>query len=520
MKKVLVLKNAYFDSAFLMLISKALKQRAGILEAALVMATDVNLEILREIGLLEDQKLSASPNDLIIALEGKTEKALKQALAAARDSLHQRRSRIEEDEAYRPVSLQGAVRMIPDANLAIISVPGIYAAREARKALHAGLHVMLFSDHVALEDEIALKKLAGRKGLLMMGPDCGTALINGKPLCFANVVRRGNIGVVAASGSGLQELTCLIHHFGAGVSQAIGTGGRDLRKEVGGLMMVTGVEALKADPSTEVIVVLSKPPAGQVARKVLARLRQTGKPFVVHFVGSKALPDSERSHFAGDLEETAAMAAALSKGQRYRRHSSSLRGWDRIVRQETRRMARGQEYLRGLYTGGTLADEALVLFERRGIDVHSNIHIVPARILRDPHRSVKHTIVDLGDDLFTGGRPHPMIDPDLRAERLAKEMEDPEVACLLLDFVLGYGAHEDPCGSLVKTLKQAKSKAMKRGGYLPVVTSITGTEGDAQNREKQRKKLESVGCIVMPSNTQAALLALRIIKKAARHDKG
>jgi FdrA protein len=520
MKKVLVLKNAYFDSVFLMLVSKGLKQIAGIQDAALVMATDVNLEILREIGLLEDQKRSASPNDLIIALEGKSEKALNQALRSARDSIHKRKTGIDEEEEYRPVSLEGAVKMIPDANLAIISVPGAYAAREARKALHAGLHVMLFSDHVALEDEIELKKLAGRKGLLMMGPDCGTALINGKPLCFANVVRRGNIGVVAASGSGLQELTCLIHHFGAGISQAIGTGGRDLRKEVGGLTMLTGVEALKSDPSTDVIVVLSKPPAGQVARKVLATLRQTGKPFVVHFIGLKTLPASERSRFAGDVEETAAMAAALSKGQRYRRPPSSSPEWDRIAKQETRSMAPKQKYLRGLYTGGTLADEAMMVFERHGIRIYSNIHIDPARVLRDPHISLRHTIVDLGDDRFTVGRPHPMIDPTIRAERIVKEMEDPEVACLLLDFVLGYGAHEDPCGSILKTLKQARNKAMKRGGYVPIVTSVTGTEGDAQNKEKQRKKLESMGCVVMPSNAQAARLALQIIRKAARHDKG
>ena len=519
MKKVLVLKNAYFDSAFLMLVSKSVKQMAGILDAALVMATEVNLGILREIGLLEDQELSASPNDLIIALQGKSEKALEQALRSAGDLLHKRKTRIEEKEEYRPVSLEGAIKMMPDANLAIISVPGIYAAREARKALHAGLHVMVFSDHVALEDEIELKKLAARKGLLMMGPDCGTALINGKPLCFANAVRRGNIGVVAASGSGLQELTCLIHHFGAGISQAIGTGGRDLRKEVGGLTMLTGIEALKSDSSTDVIVVLSKPPAGQVASKVLARLRQTGKPFVIHFVALKSLPASGRSHFAGDLEETAAMAAALSKGRNYRRRASGSPGWDRIVRQETRSMAPGQKYLRGLYTGGTLADEAMMVFERQGFHIHSNIPSDPARVLRDPHLSVRHTIVDLGDDRFTVGRPHPMIDPSIRAERIAKEMEDPEVACLLLDFVLGYGAHEDPCGSILKTLKQAKNKAMKRGGYLPVVTSITGTEGDAQNREKQRKKLESMGCVVMPSNVQAARLALQIIRKA-RHDKG
>jgi succinyl-CoA synthetase alpha subunit len=515
MKKVVVFKNAYFDSAVLMLVSKVVQQIAGLRNAALVMATEVNLAILREIGLVEEGKPIASPNDLIIALEGTSEKALNRALQDARDLLHKRTAGIGEDEAYRPVSLEGALKMIPNANLAVISVPGIYAAREARKALHGGLHVMLFSDHVSLEEEIALKKLAGRKGLLMMGPDCGTALINGKPLCFANAVRRGNIGIVAASGSGLQELTCLIHHAGAGVSQAIGTGGRDLTKEVGGLTMLAGVEALGSDPATEVIVALSKPPDPQVAGRVLAKLKETGKAFVVHFIGLKTLPSSERSRFAGDLEETAAMAVALSKGRPYRRRIYTSPQWNRMVNEETRSLAPGQRYLRGLYTGGTLADEAIMIFERGPFAIHSNIHTDPGRVLRDPHCSLEHTIVDLGDDPFTVGRPHPMIDPDIRAERILKEMEDPEVACLLLDAVLGYGAHEDPCGSLINVLKQARSKTRRRGGYLPIVASITGTDGDGQHREKQKKKLESIGCLVMPSNAQAARLALQIIRKAA-----
>jgi succinyl-CoA synthetase alpha subunit len=513
MEKVLVLKNAYFDSAFLMLVSKAVKQLPGIRDAALVMGTEVNIEILRGIGLLGPVAQSVSPNDLIIAIQGQSAKTLNHAMDAAKKLLRQRKTGIEEEGEYRPVSLQGALRIIPDANLVVISAPGLYAAREARKALDAGLHVMLFSDHVSLEEEIALKKKAVRKDLLMMGPDCGTALINGKPLCFANVVRRGNIGVVAASGSGLQELTCLIHHFGGGLSQAIGTGGRDLRREVGGLMMLTGIEALTQDPSTKVIVVLSKPPDGQVADKVHARLKQTGKPCVIHFVGLKAVPASGDAHFAGDLEETAAMAVALSKGKRYRRPKRSSPETDPIVKQETRDLGAGQKYLRGLYAGGTLAEEALVLFEREGYDIYSNIRMNPEKTLKDPHRSFRHTIVDLGEDRFTAGRPHPMIDPDIRAQRIEKETAGPEVACLLLDFVLGYGAHEDPCGALLKTLKEAKDRAEKRGGHLAVVASITGTEDDPQNKREQSKKLESIGCVVMPSNAQAARLALQIMRE-------
>jgi succinyl-CoA synthetase alpha subunit len=512
-KKVAVLKNSYYDSAFLMLTSKALRQIPGIKDAALMMATESNLAILMEMGLFEPETGTTTPNDLIIAVKGESRDVLERALKAAEELLHKRKTLIEGVREYRPVSLDRALKMLPEANLVIISVPGVYASREARKALMRGLHVMLFSDHVSLEEEVRLKKLANQRGLLMMGPDCGTAIINGKPLCFANVVRRGNIGVAAASGSGLQELICLVHDLGGGISQAIGTGGRDLQKEVGGMMMLMGIEALASDTATEVIAVLSKPPARDVAEKILSRLRHTRKPCVAHFIGLETKPASENLWFSGDLEEAAAMAVALSRGQRYEGHGISMAGMEQAMEQETGRMAGTQKYLRGLYAGGTLADEAMIIFEREGFAVYSNIQTNPERILQNPHASCQHTIIDLGDDRFTMGRPHPMIDPSIRAARIEKEMEDPEVAVMLLDFVLGYGSHEDPCGSILGTLKRAKDRAKDRGGNLTVVASITGTKADYQNKDDQRKKLESIGCLVMPSNTRAALLALQIIRK-------
>jgi FdrA protein len=514
-KKAIVLKNSYFDSAFLMLTSKALRQILGIKDAALVMATEANVEILREIGLLDSDIGGTTPNDLIIAVEGESQGVLGKALKTAEELLHKRKTVTEEGGEYRPASLGGALKMLPEANLVIISVPGEYASREARRALERGLHVMLFSDHVPVEEEVRLKRLAGEKRLLMMGPDCGTAIINGKPLCFANVVRRGNIGVAAASGSGLQELVCLIHDLGGGISQAVGTGGRDLQKEVGGMMMLTGVEALASDPATEVIAVLSKPPAPEVAERILSQLRHTGKRCVVHFIGVETKRASGNLWFSGNLEEAAATAVALSRGQCYEGHGISMAGMEQAIARETGRMAGTQKYLRGLYTGGTLADEAMIIFEREGFAVYSNIQTNPDRILQDPHISCRHTIIDLGDERFTRGRAHPMIDPSIRAARIEKETEDSGVAVMLLDFVLGYGSHEDPCGSILGTLKRAKERAKDRGGNLTVIASITGTKEDYQNKEDQKKKLESIGCLVMSSNTRAALLALHIIRKIA-----
>jgi FdrA protein len=515
-KKILVEKDSYYDSVFLMLINSEVKKVRGVREAVVSMGTEVNPQLLGEIGFSSAQLDSATPNDLIIAVEAEEEKIVQEAFELARELLTRKKSQRETEGAYRPVDLDTATEMVPEANLLIISVPGRHAAREARKALGSGLHVMLFSDNVSLEEEVALKKLAAEKGLLMMGPDCGTAVINGKPLCFANVLRRGSIGLVAASGTGLQEVSCSINRLGQGISQAIGTGGRDLGPEVGGTMMLMGIEALKRDPRTEVIVVISKPPAETVARKVIGRLEQAGKPCVVHFIGRKGGASSGTVQYAANLEETAGMAVALLEGRPYNPQSFSLGQQEvrRLVEKETGGMSKNQRYLRGLYTGGTLADEALILFEGQVDRIYSNNQTRPELVLPDPHRSKEHSIVDLGDDVFTRDRPHPMIDPSIRVQRIEEEMEDGEVAVLLLDCVLGYGSHHDPAGAMAESILRARSAVEKRNGHLAVVASVTGTEADFQNFEEQKHKLEEAGCIVMPSNYRAALLALEIVKEA------
>lgn len=508
MKKAIVEKDSYYDSVILMLINKEVKQIPGVKDAGVSMGTEANIDLLKGIGLSTPEMEEARPNDLIVVVEGDSEDVVDKAILLAKELLSKKKSRAEEEGEYRPVSLDTALKMMPDANLLVVSVPGAYAAVEVRKALENGRHVMLFSDNVSLEDEIELKDLAVEKGLLMMGPDCGTAIINGKPLCFANVVRQGDIGIAAASGTGLQEVTCLIDKLGCGISQGIGTGGRDLKdSRVGGMMMLMGIEALKNDPETKVIAVISKPPAEEAAGKVISRLRETGKPCVIHFVGLPAGEPAGNLRFAGSLEETAGMAAALSRGEEYRPRTFSIpeSEIEKIVRKETAGMAPRQKYLRGLFTGGTLADEAMIIFEREVGNVYSNNQTRP--------ESVGHTLVDLGDDVFTVGRPHPMIDPSTREERIGKEAEDPDVALLLLDIVLGYGSHEDPAGAILESLKKAKRKAEERGGYLSVVASIIGTAGDFQDLAEQKKKLESIGCLVMPSNYQASMLALKIIRE-------
>ncbi len=515
MKKIIIKKESYYDSVFLMLASKEVKKISGVVEAVASMGTKTNVDLLKNIGFDANELNEVSPTDLIIAVKADDEETIEKAFEALDDFLSKKSYAGGDQEDYRPVSLDSAVRILPQCNLAVISVPGAYAARETRLALNKGLHVMLFSDNVPIEDEIELKRLALDRGLLMMGPDCGTAIINGRPLCFANSVKRGSIGLVAASGSGLQEVTCCIDKMGAGISQALGTGGRDLKDpRVGGLMMRMGIQALSEDEATKVIVVISKPPAAKLAEEVISRLKMTNKPCVICFLGQRKRPQEENLWFAESLEETACLAVERSESEPAAPAALalSLEEIERVAAKEIERMTPDQKYLRGLYAGGTLADEAMFAFEWQGIEIFSNIQPNKDFLLKDPHVSQQHTIVDLGDDAFTAGRPHPMIDPSIRTERLEAEISDPRVALVLLDVVLGYGAHENPVGQMMDVLAKTRQLDQQMGRHISIVASITGTEQDFQNIEEQKEMLESHNCIVMPSNYQASRLAASIIK--------
>src|SRR2546423_3276747 len=461
-----------------MQLSAALTKLPGVEQASAIMATPANLELLREARLLNGDKLAASPNDLLLALRGKSAATLQAALAHAVAALDKPAAAPASDGLkHEPLrSLQMALGTAPKANLALISVPGDYAAAEAMKALRLGLNVMLFSDNVPGADEVALKRYARSRGLLVMGPDCGTALIDGVPLGFANAVRRGAVGVVGASGTGTQQVTCLVHRAGGGISHAIGTGGHDLSQEVGGITMLAGLEKLAADPDTKVIVLISKPPAPAVAKAVLDQAKRAGKPVVVNFVG--AAIDEKGVHGARTLEEAAAAAVALAMGRKPAYRSPAIKA-PRI------RFKASQRYIRGLFSGGTFCYEASALLG----NAWSNAPVDPKRKLDDVWKSREHTLIDLGDDVFTRGRPHPMIDHRLRNERLLQEAADAEVAVILMDVVLGYGAHPDPGGEMVPAIRKAHDIARKKGRALAIVGAVCGTDEDPQGLERQEAAL-------------------------------
>ncbi len=504
----------YYDSVQLMRASQVLSGLNQVKQAIIAMGTDANKHVLSEVGLLTHEVAAAGANDLMIVVEAESDEAARSAVEAAdRVLTENNRSAVSGGvvEAL-PKTQEQARSRLTDANLTLISVPGSYAALEAAKALHAGMHVFLFSDNVTREEELALKKLASSKGLLMMGPGCGTAVINGVALGFANVLKRGPVGIVGASGTGLQELTTLVDRGGVGISQAIGVGGRDLSESIGGLMMLQALSMLADDADTQVIALISKPPHPSVTPKILAAARATGKPIIVNFLGDNRAEVKEGIHFTTTIANTAEVILQKVNGDDKAYYPLDAAEFRRLVDNERQRLRPDQRYVRGLFSGGSLCDEAMDILHHQLGRIYSNIPLSPEWALEDAWHSKAHSCIDLGEEEFTRGRPHPMIDLRLRQERLLKEAGDPEVAVILLDVVIGYGAHDDPAGALSESIRMAKAKASAAGRYLSVVAHVCGAVQDPQGLEQQERQLRGSGVLVMPTNAQAAQVAAAIAR--------
>ncbi len=517
--KTLIKHSEYYDSATLMLVSRELSRLPKVADASVIMATEANKNILKEAGLLSNEAAVATPNDLVIVIKAE-EEAAEAALRMAEQLLKQKGSKSEVGTGslvIEPKTIHSALRHEPDANFAVISVAGRYAADVAWEALTHGLHVLLFSDNVSLEDEIALKKYAREHGLLLMGPGAGTAIINGVALGFANVVPRGPVGIVSAAGTGLQEVSALLAKQGIGITQGIGTGGRDLQEEVGGIMMLEGLKALQADPDTQVILMVSKPPSPGVAELVMDQVATGNKPTIVSFMGSNPEEFSQVPNAipTTTLRDGALLAAKAAGAKIDISDDARKRETRRLENQASKlrsKLAPGQRYLRGLFSGGTLCYEAQVIWrDLLREPVLSNAPLNKSHRLSNSNRSVGHTAVDLGEEEFTVGRPHPMIDNDLRIRRLMQEGRDPETAVIMLDVVLGYGAHPDPASELGPAIRKARRLAQSEGRELLVVLSVTGTEQDPQRLSRQTQQLKTAGAIICNSNAEAAILAGMIV---------
>lgn len=509
MVKSLVIKNSYRDSVYLMKISNQASQLPGVDMASAMMATGRNKDLFKVAGLFNAEIEQAKPDDLAIAIAGSEEANLQAAMEAVRQMLAGNAAKAESAREKQISRLEQAATADDTLNFVLISVAGDFAKYEAAKAIARGMNVMLYSDNISVADELLLKQAASRRGLIVMGPDCGTAMIDGVPLGFANQVRRGSIGIVGASGTGIQEVMSLVDRNGAGISHAIGTGGRDLKDEIGGITMLAGLRLLKDDPGTAVITVVSKPPGSAVREKLSDALKLIGKPVIIYFAGCDdySMETAAGAIPAHSLEQAALLAAKAQGGGRESTTTQANQAVPALP-------GSSGKYLRGVFGGGSLCYEAMHIAASRlaaGAEIFSNTPWGRIKKLTNVQISTRHSFVDMGDDEFTVGKPHPMIDPTEKNKRLLREMCDPEVAVVLFDLVIGYGSHADPAGEVVKSIEAARG--LNKDRQVALVASVCGTDGDRPSRGDQIAKLTGAGVAVLPSNARAAEFAVQLIQQ-------
>jgi FdrA protein len=550
---VMIKPNFYRDSLQLMKISEKLHQSSGVSEASIVMATETNKGLLIRLGFSPSLIEQANESDMIIAVRAKDQQSIDLAAEQIGKLFESpEEGRLDSRDQEKTMDIDLALRKMPGTNLVLLSIPGEYVKDISYKLIEQGIHQQIFSDHVPVEDELKIKKQAVTKGVLILGPGAGTSIINGKGIGFSNAISSvGPVGIVAAAGTGLQEVACLLDHCGIGVKHGLGVGGNDPKDKIGGIMMLECMKILEKDDDIKVIAIISKPPSGSVEQKIREYVIANGtKKYVLAFIGGQLTTagKKQQGHSGNVLSQEASSANTSSRhnttadpdagivnanslassvlaiadalgNQQLQKAISQLyipsEGLVNLLQREWSQLQSNQKYIRALYTGGTFTYEAQVIL-RDIVDmgqIYSNAPIEQVKELQDSFKSQNHSIVDLGEEEFTKGRPHPMIDPTIRKFRILEEAKDPEVGVILLDFVLGYGSNPDPVGAVIEELQLAKEIAYKQGHYLPVITHVCGTKNDTQDYERSISKLHSVGCVVMPTNALAVIASALIAQR-------
>ena len=500
MLKTVVKKGSYQDSVVLMLLTNEISTIEGVNKVSIMMATPANKDIFKQSGLDTEELMNASANDMVVVADIDDEAMIDVIMEAVEDFLKKQASAKEEKKGAESVkSWDSALKKLPEANLAVISIPGAYAALEADRALDEGLNVFMFSDNVTIEDERALKEKAHKKGLSVMGPDCGTGIIQGVPIAFTNKVSKGSIGIIGASGTGIQELTTIIDRLGEGVTNAIGIGGRDLNAAIGGITMMDMIDAMEDDDTVKVLLIVSKPPAKEVRDKISARLSSFSKPVVTLFVGEKPEYHEENFYHAYTLDEAARLAVSLVKGTQVPEATVD-------VDESAFYKAEDNKTIKAYYSGGTLANEAAMLIKDA-----MNCEVPPEDIEGYMLQLDGNIVVDLGDDAYTQGKPHPMIDPAKRIECMQEAVDDESTGVVLLDIMLGYGSHADMAGSLIPTIKELQAKAEAAGRKVFFIATVCGTRSDYQGYDEAVNKLKDAGVIVCENNKLACRTSIRSI---------
>ena len=500
MLKTVVKKGSYHDSVVLMLLTNEISTIEGVNKVSIMMATPANKDIFKQSGLDTEELMNSSANDMVVVADIDDESMIDTIMDAVEEFLKKQSSANAEKKGAESVkSWDSALKKMPEANLAVISIPGAYAALEADRALDEGLNVFMFSDNVTIEDEKALKEKAHAKGLSVMGPDCGTGIIQGVPIAFTNNVAKGSIGIIGASGTGIQELTTIIDRLGEGVTNAIGIGGRDLNAAIGGITMMDMIDAMEDDDAVKVLVIVSKPPAKEVRDKISARLSNFSKPVVTLFVGEKPEYHEENFYHAYTLDEAARLAVSLVKGTEVPEATVD-------IDESSFYKAEDNKTIKAYYSGGTLANEAAMLIKDA-----MNCEVPPEDIEGYMLQLDGNVVVDLGDDAYTQGKPHPMIDPAKRIECMQEAVDDESTGVVLLDIMLGYGSHEDMAGSLIPTIKELQAKADAAGRKVFFIATVCGTRRDYQGYDEAVNKLKDAGVIVCENNKLACRTAIRAI---------
>ena len=500
MLRTVVKKGSYQDSVVLMLLTNEISTLEGVKKVSIMMATPANKDIFKQSGLDTEELMAATANDMVVVADVDDEAMLDVIMENVEAFLKKQSTSNNASKGAESVkSWDKALDKLPDANLAVISIPGAYAALEADRALDQGLNVFMFSDNVTIEDEKALKEKAHAKGLSVMGPDCGTGIIQGVPIAFTNSVSKGSIGIIGASGTGIQELTTIIDRLGEGVNNAIGTGGRDLSTTVGGITMMDMIDAMEKDETVKVLIVISKPPAQAVREKISARLSGFSKPVITLFLGEKPEYHEENFYHTYTLDEAARLAVSLVRGKEVPEATVD-------VDESEFYKAEDNKTIKAYYSGGTLANEAAML-------------IKDALNVTDPPEDIEgymlqldgNIVVDLGDDAYTQGKPHPMIDPAKRIECMQEAVDDESTGVILLDIMLGYGSHPDMAGALLPTIKELQAKADAANRKVFFVATVCGTRRDYQGYDEAVNKLKDAGVIVCENNKLACQTAIRAI---------
>jgi FdrA protein len=522
---VLVKSNYYRDSLNLLKISDIMKRSSGgIVEAVVIMGTKTNKAVLVKLGFPSTKINQATESDLIIAIKAVDKGSVDSALRKVEELLHSDGSSDSSSSvSENPTDLDSALVSMSNANLALISIPGEYVKDLSIKLSNEGIHQQIFSDHVPLDDELTIKEYAAKKGVLILGPGAGTSIINGKGIGFSNVLRTGPVGIIAAAGTGLQEVSSLLDQCDIGVIYGLGVGANDPKEKIGGLMMLEALKVLEELPDIEIMTIVSKPPSPRAMKQIIDYIVKHGKKkYVLAFLGGghdDSLPNSTKSKIVQvtTLASAVFAVAGLTSNELYKQSLVRLRIEPEILQRSVAKEWKGfgqqQKYIRALYTGGTFAYETQVILNGILKDLFSNAPTGRTKKLPQSSKSKKHSILDLGEEEFTQGRPHPMIDPTIRRLRLVEESQDPEVGVVMMDFVLGYGSNPDPVGAVLNEIEQVKATAQKSSRYLSIVTHVCGTKRDPQGYDESIRKLENAGALVFPTNALAAIASAQIIAR-------